>query len=145
VETLTGYQLWETVCVFAGLDGRSWDNKMDAGDLLGKANCDGFGFRGVGRAGIEPWLRNEVCHVVHVLGPFFEIGREEVSGDDVGAWEERPYLKGTSGARFVLSPPGVLDGMDMIGGPDANPDGFGQFSSWRGDNTGNATVGKSIV
>ena len=32
-------------------DGRSWDSEMDAGNLLGKANRDGFGFRGVGRAG----------------------------------------------------------------------------------------------
>ena len=118
---------------------------MDAGELLGKANSDGFGFRWVGRAGIEPWLRNEAFHVVHVLGPFFEIGREEVSGDDVVAWEERPYLKGTSGARFVLSPPGVFDGIDMIGGPDANPDGFGEFSSRRGGNTGNATVWERTV
>ena len=126
-------------------DGRWWDNKMDAGDLLGKANCDGFDFRGVRRAGIEPWLRNKVFHVVQVFRPFIEIGREQVSGDHVGAREQRPYLKSTSRARFVLSPPGIFDGIDMIGGPDANPDRFGQFSSCRGGNTGNATVRESIV
>ena len=41
-------------------DGRWWDNKMQAGDLLGKAHPDGFGFSGVGGAGIEPWLRDNI-------------------------------------------------------------------------------------
>lgn len=126
-------------------DGRSWHYKTDVGDLLGKAYCYGFGSPGVSGARIEPWLGNEVFQVIHVLGPFFEIGGEKVSAYDIAAREERSYPKGTSGAGFILSPPGIFDGVNVIGGPDANPDGFGQFSSWRSCNTGNATVGESTV
>ena len=47
------------MCFCGDFDGRWWDDKMDAGDLLGKANCDGFGSRGVGGARVEPWLRDD--------------------------------------------------------------------------------------
>lgn len=67
---------------------------MDAGDLLGKAHGDGFGLRGVGCAGIEPWLRDHAFNVVDVVGPLFEISRPEVGADDVAAGEERRYLSG---------------------------------------------------
>ena len=83
--------------------------------------------------------------VVHVIRPFFKIGREEVSGDDVGAWEERPYLKGTSGAGLVPGPPEIFDSIDVIGRPDADFHRFGQFPLRRGGYTGNTTVGERSV
>lgn len=118
---------------------------MDAGDLLGKAHGDGFGLRGVGGAGIEPWLRDHVFNVVDVVGPLFEISRPEVGADDVAPGEERRYLKGTIRTGSVPSPPIILDGVDAVGGPDANRYGFGQFSSWRGGHTGNAAIGEGSV
>jgi hypothetical protein len=97
----------------------------------------------IGASGRDAWRRDEFEHGSS-LGPFFENpGQREVPATSCP--EGRPYLKGTSGTGFVPGPPIIFDGVDAIGGPDANPDGFGQFSSWRGGDTGNATVGEANV